>query len=91
MIQRVAQRFRNSLRPLLKLFPIGRVARDEALVHTARSHGAPFVMVAVQPDLREIIEAPILCDVFRREMTVIVNDRKRCRIAMIQLLCGLRF
>ena len=47
MVQRVAKCLRHSLRPLLELLPVRRVARAVAFRHADRTHRPPLVVVAV--------------------------------------------
>src|SRR6266853_2076498 len=77
MIERVAQRVRHRRRPCFELIQRCRVARAETLGHAVRTHRAPLVVIAFEPDLEEILELPVLRDVARREMAVVIENRLR--------------
>jgi hypothetical protein len=47
-------------------------------------------MIALEPDFEEICKAPIVGDVLRREVAVIVDDRLGCGVLMEQPFSGLR-
>jgi hypothetical protein len=67
MVERIAQRVGNGADEGLVFFLVAGVARAEALRDAVGPHGAPFVVVARQPDVVEIAEAIILRDLLRRE------------------------
>ena len=46
-------------------------------------------MIALQPDLEQIAEAAIFCDVSRREMIVVIQNWFSLGELMIQPACGL--
>jgi hypothetical protein len=74
VIERITQRLRNRLRKGEKLVVRCRIAGAEAFRHAAGAHRAPFVVIALEPDLEKIRELAILCDVLRWEMAVVVQD-----------------
>ena len=83
MVERVAQRVRDSGRPCLELLQRRGVAGDEALGHAVPAHRAPFVMVALQPNLEEIRKAPIFREVARGQVAVVVENRLRlCKLVV---------
>ncbi len=84
VIQRVAERLRDGLGPFLEFLPIRGVAGAVAFRHARGAHRPPLVMVAVQPDLREVLEAAIRGDVAGRKMAVIIDDRLLLGETMIQ-------
>ena len=90
MIKRISDRKGERLRPLLKLLTVGGVAGDEALLHTGRAHQTPFVVVAAEPYPGDIFKAPILVDLLRIEVAVIVDDRKLFGHIVIEVLRRLR-
>ena len=70
-----------------KFVQVGRIAGAVSLRHTACSHGPPFVMIAVQPDLRQVFKRGVLGDLLDRQMTVIINDRHILGIVMKKKTC----
>ena len=87
MVERIADQLGHDTAPGAELIVIGGIAGDVFLRHTAGAHGAPFVMVAVKPDLGDIGIALILSDLARGEMAVIVDDGQIFRIGMIKCFC----
>ena len=87
VIERVADGKRERLRPFLELLAVGRVAGDEPLVHARRAHQPPFIVVAAQPDLRDVLESAILIDLLRIEMAVVVDDGHECCEVVVKVLC----
>src|SRR5262249_61767358 len=85
VIQGIAQNMWDGARPSEKFFPRLSIARAIALRHAMGAHGAPLVMVAFQPDLKQIRELSIARDVTRRQMTVIVEDRLLSCIMPVQM------
>ncbi len=76
VVERISEGLRNGFRPFLELLPIRGVAGAKAFRHAGRPHGAPLVMVAAEPDLREILESAVGGDFGRRQMAVVVEDRQ---------------
>ena len=74
VVQGIADGAREDLRVLLKLLAVGGVAGDVLLLHAARAQQAPLVMVAAQPDLRDVGEAAVLVDLLRAQVAVVVQD-----------------
>ena len=74
-IKRVAHRSLEARRPCAELLARLRVACDERLRHAAGTHQTPLVVVAIKPDLRNIREFPVLQNLLRREVAVVVDDR----------------
>ena len=90
MIHGVADQFRHDLRKGTELFAaIGR-AGHHVFAYAVGSHQAPLIMIAAQPNLRNIIKFAVFCNVLRADMTMIVNDRHFLSHFMIQLLRCLR-
>src|SRR5579863_5387114 len=75
MVQGIAQGMGNGARPRQEFLFVRGVAGAKALVDPVGTHGAPFVVVSLQPDLEEILKASIRSHVLRREVTVIVENR----------------
>ena len=63
VIERIAQGVRHRRRPGAELGERFRRARAEVLRNSVGPHGAPFVMVAFQPDFKEVAELPVFGDV----------------------------
>ena len=63
----------------------GGVARDILLLDAIRAHLAPLVVVAAQPNLRDIRPALVLGNLARRQMAVVVDDRHILGVAMVKL------
>ncbi|MPN00523.1 hypothetical protein SDC9_147718 [bioreactor metagenome] len=75
---------RNRRRPRVKLLAVGSVAGTQALSDTVSAHRAPFVMVAFQPDVIQILEPVVFGDLLWRQMAMVIEDRLVFRIIMIQ-------
>src|SRR5688500_6587969 len=60
--ERIAQRVRHRAGPRFELLPSARLAGDEPLGHAVGPHGAPLVVVAVEPELADAGEAMVLGD-----------------------------
>ena len=84
VVERVPQRVRNGLGPGEEFLLRGGVAGDEFLGHAVAAHGAPFVMIALEPDLKEVLELAVLRDVARGNMAVVVEDGFRRGVFVIQ-------
>ena len=88
VIERVADGQLQRFRPLLELFAVGRAARDVIFIHAVGAHLAPFVMVAAQPDLRDVVEFAVFADLLRIDVAVIVEDRHVLGEVVEQMLRG---
>lgn len=60
MIERVAEGVRDGLCPGEELVLWGGGSGDELLIHAVGPHGAPFVVIAFQPDLEQVGELAVL-------------------------------
>ena len=56
----------------------------EALFTSVRAHGTPLVVIALQPYLEKVLEPTVVGNVGRREMRVVVENRLRRGILVIQ-------
>ena len=56
-----------------------------------RAHGAPLVMVALEPDFIEICEAAVLSDFLRGQMRVEIENWLRRGVFVIEMSCGFGF
>ncbi len=84
MVKRIAERLRDGFGPLLEFLPVRGVAGTETLVHPCGAHRPPFVVVAGQPYSRQILESPVFGDLRRGQMAMVIEDRKRFGISVIQ-------
>ena len=85
VVERIANRLRNGLRPGEELVVIARLAAcDQILGHAVRTHRAPLVVIAREPDLEEILELAVVRNLVRRQMAVIVKDRLLDRVLKVE-------
>lgn len=84
MIQRITQRIGHGLSPFPEFFPVRAVAGNVTFVHSIGPHCAPFIMIPVKPCFYDIIEPAVFCDLARRQMAVIVNNRHGCGVFMVE-------
>jgi len=75
VIKRVAQGMWHGARKGDKLFVRLSVAGDECFGLTVSAHGSPFVVIAFEPDLKQIGEAPVRSDIFGWQVIVVIEDR----------------
>lgn len=91
VVQGVAHGIRNRLCPLLELLPIGSIlACAEPLVDAVGTHGAPLVMVALQPDFRQVVEAVVRGHVPWNEVAMVVDDRHLGGVLVVEPFGGTR-
>ena len=91
MEQGVSDRVGQHRRVGEKLVPVGGVARDILLLDPERAHRAPLVVVAAEHQFGDPGETVILRDLFRRDVAMIVDDRKTLGKLVIEFLRGLVF
>ena len=84
VINRIAQRVRDGARPCQELFVRRRISGDVSFGYAVGAHGAPLVVIAFEPDLGKIGEAAVFGDVFRGKMAVVVEDRLRRGVIVIE-------
>ena len=84
MIQRVAECVRNRFGPGFEFLLRRGVAGDEFFGDAVGAHRPPFVMVAFQPDFKEVFELAVFGNVFRRQMAVIIKNRLVCGVFMVK-------
>ena len=89
VIQRISDGLFQSLRPLLEFFPVTGIPCNVAFLHTIGAHLAPFVMIAPQPYLCDILKAAVFGNLFGTDVTVVIQNRHLCRIIVIQNFRGL--
>ena len=84
VVERIAERIGDGFRPFVVLLPVGRVSGAEPFGHAVAAHGAPFVVVAVKPDLREVFVRLVLGDLLRRQVAVVIDDGQILGVLVIQ-------
>ena len=84
VVERVPHCIRDCLCPFFELLIAAAVTCDEFFRHTVASHRSPFVMVSSQPYLSQVLELVVVCDHFRYEMAVVVDDRHLLCTLMIK-------
>src|ERR1051326_4424175 len=73
MIERIAQRMGNRRCPGWEFCESIRLARAKSFGHAVRPHRPPFIMIALQPDFEQVFELPILSDVSRRQVEMVIE------------------
>ena len=87
VIQWIAHGVGNRFCPFLKFFPVGSIFSGTiTFVHAVGTHCTPFVMVAFEPYLTQIIEFPVIGYKFRVQMAMIIDDWLQFCMFMIQFL-----
>ena len=71
--------------PSPELLLIRCIAGDEALRHTTGPHQAPFVVVALQPQLGEVGKGAVFCDFLGADVAMIIHDGLLLRHTVVQL------
>ena len=87
VVQRIAQRVRNGSRPGQKLLVGRSVPGNVFFRHAVRAHRPPFIVVSLKPDLVKIGESPVLSNVSRGKMAVIIENRLRSGKLVIEVPC----
>ena len=75
VIERIAERVRHGGRPGFELVKWTGAARAKTFRDAVGAHGAPFVMVAFQPDFKKVFELAVGGDVARRNVAMVVKNR----------------
>ena len=75
MVKGIAQQSRYGPGPRNEFVVRIRSAGTVFLVDTARAHGPPLVVIALEPDFKKIVELPIFCDVAWVKVAVIIENR----------------
>src|SRR6185312_1304676 len=88
VVERIAQRVWDRLCPGEELLIGLNVACAITFVYAVGAHCTPLVVISFEPDFKQIAKAPVLSDVFGRDMAVIVNDRLRFCVALVQFPRG---
>ena len=86
VVQGVADQLWKGLGPSLEFLPVRSVAGDIFFINAVGTHLTPFVVVASQPYLSDILKFAVLTDFLGINMAVIVQDRHGLSIVVIKLL-----
>lgn len=86
MIKWVAQGVRHGFGPFLEFGKVVLFPGAIAFIDAIGSHGPPLVMIAVQPDLGQVVERQITGNLIGRQMTMVVDDRHRFGKLVVELL-----
>lgn len=86
MIKGIAHRVRHGLSPLAELLEGGTGAGDVLLRHTVAAHGPPLVMVASEPEFRDVAELVVLGNHLGYQMAVIIYNRQFLSTFVIKFL-----
>src|ERR1035437_6039696 len=85
MVERIAQRMRNRRTPDIEFLPGRCASSDESFVHAVGAHRPPFVVIAAEPDFREIGKPVVRQNLLRSQMAMVVIDGLCFREAMVQI------
>ena len=88
VIQRAADHIGQRCAPRIIFFTEAAVTGDQPLVHAVLAHSAPFVVVARQPHLAEVVERLVVVDLLRVQMAVVIDDGFAGRTLLIQPVGG---
>ena len=94
VVERVTHGVGNGLGPFLEGFPGGLGAAGEVFLGDAVcTHGSPLVVVSVvaihKPELGDITELDVLCNLLGHQVAVIVDDGHVLCMLMIEFACSL--
>ncbi len=84
MVQGVAQQVGHDAREGVELLPVGRVPGTKAFSNAVGAHLAPLVVVAVEPDLGDVLPVGVCGDLGRRKVGVKVDDRQLGRVVEVE-------
>src|SRR5271165_5257945 len=86
VVQDVSERLRDRLGPSEKLLIRVRATGTVMFGHPIRPHCAPLVMVAFQADLKQVSKTPIVGDIPRRKVAMVIKDRLRTGVCAVEVL-----
>ena len=75
---------------LFELLPTGALPGDKILLHTVPPHQPPLVVVSSQPHLGQVVEPPVLPNLFGVNVAVVVRNGHPLGILVVEFLAGLR-
>ncbi len=84
VVKRIADQLRDRFGKCEILLVRRRVAGAEALRDAVGPHGPPFIMIAGEPDFSQVGEAMVRCDLRRRQVAVVIENRFRLGIRIIE-------
>ncbi len=84
VVEGIAQQIGHDAREGVEFLPIGRVSGTEALRNAVGAHLAPLVVVAVEPNLRDVLPSGVRGDLGRRQVGVEIDDRQRGRMVEVE-------
>src|SRR5258706_4866679 len=84
MIERVAQGMRHGRGPGLEFGEWFCIASNETFLHPVGPHRPPFVMIALEPDLKKIVELAGLGQIASRQMAMVIKNGLLFRELMIK-------
>ena len=88
VVKRIAKCMWHGSRPGEELLIRLGISRAVPLWYSICTHRAPFIVISLKPDFREIAETMIVRDLFRRKMAVIIQDRLIGSVLTIQMAGG---
>ena len=88
MVDGVAHAIRDSLGPLLELFPVTCITGNVTLIHAIGTQGTPFVMIATQPQFGYGAETMVLGHLAGIEVAMIVDNGQMFGRLVIKFLRG---
>ncbi|MBA7705172.1 hypothetical protein ES703_113996 [subsurface metagenome] len=87
VVKRISQSIWNGLCPFFELFVIAGIAGAEPFADAVGSHRPPFVMVAVEPGLGEIVKLMVDGYLLDRQMAVIIINGHFLGVFVVKSLC----
>lgn len=87
MVKGIAKGVGNCRAPGFEFLKGIGIACAKVLGYTICSHGTPFVMIALKPDREEVRETPVVGNVCRREVAVVVDDGQWRSDLVVKALC----
>jgi hypothetical protein len=86
VIERIAQQERNGTSPGEEFFIRLGVTGHMRFGNSVGAHDSPFVVVAFETSLKQILEAAVLRDIGRRKVRVVIQNGLLRSVAVIKLL-----
>ena len=87
VVQGISDCLSKALSPLAEFLIVGSISGDVLFVNSEGTHQTPFIMVAAQPYLSNVVKLTILSDFSGVDMAVIVQNRSVLCVIVEQLLC----